>query len=244
MKTSLALRTATLLLLAACALPGAWSAEATTYRPGAFDTIQITGSASVRFEQGNEDMVIVEGDSEAQKAVRHEVRDGRLVLRSDGAWKFWAQRSVVIRARTLRRLMISGAASFHAPQAVQGDQLSVEIAGSGNVVFDQLKVDSLQFGVSGAGSGQLAGQARELSISISGNGKVAAQALHSERAKVSVSGFGEIAVWASRELSVGVAGAGSVEYWGQPMLRRSVAGSADIRARGDKNEPRASAVTP
>lgn len=243
MKTSLVLRAATL-LLAGCVLPGAWGAEATTVRPGAFDTIQITGSASVRFEQGPEDLVIVEGDADAQRSVRLEVRDGRLHVHNDGAWKFWAQRSLVIRARTLKRLVISGAAGFYAPQPVQGEQLSVAIAGSGSVKFDQLKVDSLQFVVSGAGSGQLAGQARELSISISGNGKLAAQALHSERAKVSINGFGDVALWASRDLSVAVAGAGSVEYWGQPIVRRSIAGSADITPRGDKAELRATPVTP
>lgn len=239
-----ALRLATLLLLAGCAWRAAAADEATTHRLGPFDTVQIAGSASVRLEQGPEDLVIVEGDAEAQRSVRLEVRDGRLEVRSDGAWKFWAQRHLVIRARTLRRLVISGAANVHAARPLQGKQLSVAIAGSGSVRFDQLRVDSLRLGISGAGSAQLAGQVRELGISISGHGKVAGEALHSENAKVAISGFGEVAVWASRELSVGVAGAGSVDYWGQPTLRRSVAGSADITHRGDRAPPRGAAVTP
>ena len=112
-------RSATLmsLLLGAALWPAAALAQPRECRPcwpGPFDSIEISGSANVRFTQGTSEQVSVDGDEEAQKAVELEVRNGVLYVRPGGSWKFWNSRRVQldITARDLKRVMISGAADL------------------------------------------------------------------------------------------------------------------------------------
>ena len=43
--------------------------EGRVYTPGAFDAIEVSGAAAVRFVQGEVDEVFVEGGADAQRAV-------------------------------------------------------------------------------------------------------------------------------------------------------------------------------
>ncbi len=230
------------LLLLAALLPAllavlpASAADGKTYSPGHFDGIEVSGSAIIRFVQGAEDSVFIEGAGDAQDAMQPEVHHGTLVIEPAGAWKFWnGQRPrVTITARELARVSISGAADFIAESPVNAGHLVVNISGSGLVRFDQLKVDQLSFRVAGSGDGQMAGTARVVEIKISGRSEFRGEKLMIERAKVAISGLGDAKLWVTKELSLSVTGVGSVDYWGSPAVQRSVSGHATITDRGAK----------
>ena len=209
-------------------------AEGRTYTPGRFDSIEINGSAAVKFVQGNVDQVFVEGGDEVQRAVLLEVQNGNLQLNPSGSWKFWDARRlrIEVTARELARLSISGAADFTAAGPVHAERLSVAISGAGAVRFDKLDAETLNFGVSGSGNGQIAGATRELVLRISGRSEFRGEALKAERARVSISGVGDVKVWAVQALDISVAGIGKVDYWGAPAVRRHTSGAATINERG------------
>lgn len=221
-------------LLLAAGLPA--GAAGPVISPGAFDSIEISGSAEVRFIQGPAYEVRVEGDDDGRSAEALKVRGGTLQIQPGGAWKFWNHRrlQVEVTARDLRRVTISGAADLSAAGPVNVGRLSIEISGAGSARLDQLKADRLDFHVSGAGDGRLAGSVRELNVEISGKSRFAAAELMSERARVAISGVADAQIWAVRDLSVAVSGLGTVDYWGQPTVRRSVSGSASLNDRGPK----------
>jgi Putative auto-transporter adhesin, head GIN domain len=221
------------------ALGLAQAPEGRAYTPGPFDSIEISGAAAVRFTQGEVDEVFVEGGPEVQRAVDLEVRNGQLVIRSGGGWKFWnAQRTQVqVTARDLRRLSISGAADLVATLPVQVRQLAVSISGAGLARFDQLRADKLSFSVSGAGDGQMAGSVQQLDISVSGRGAFRGEQLMSERATVQVSGVGDVRLWVQEALSVSVSGIGTVDYWGAPRVSRRTSGIAKVNDHGPKAAP-------
>ena len=228
-------------LLAALALFGGASAtaqtakaEGRTYTPGKFDSIEINGSASVTFVQGNVDQVVVEGGDEVQRAVLLELHNGVLRLNPSGSWKFWDARRlrIEVTARELARVTISGAADFAAAGPVRADRLAVVISGAGSVRFDRIDAEALNFQVSGSGDGQVAGAVRELLVRISGRSEFRGEALKAERGRVSISGVGDAKVWVAQELDVAVAGIGKVDYWGAPTVRRQVSGAATITERG------------
>jgi len=214
----------------------AHAANGRTYAPGDFDSIEVSGSAVIRFVQGTSDEVFVEGDDELQNAVSVEVSGGRLSLRSSGSWKFWNARrlNVTLTMRNLKRLSIAGAADLTASGPVQLERLSIDISGAGSARFDQLRAEQLQFQVSGKGDAQMAGAVKQLDVSISGKSQFHGENLMSERARVSVSGVGSVEVWAQQELAISVAGVGTVDYWGAPTVRRSVSGHAVVNERGAK----------
>lgn len=217
----------------------AWLPTAVRAQVGSFDSVEISGSAIVRFTQGAAQQVRIQGDEDAQKEIDLEVRNGVLYIRPGGGWKFWnAQRARVdITARELRRVTISGAADFSATQPVQCDQLDIGISGSGLARFDKLQAESLRFKVSGAGDGQIAGSVNELQITVSGRGEFRGENLASQRAKVVVSGIGEVRVWAIQWLGVNVSGVGTVDYWGAPLVERHSSGVAKINERGPRARP-------
>lgn len=210
-----------------------------TYSPGNFDRLQLGGSVVVRYRQGEQDELVIEGDEAVQRQVELKLRGSRLELRTPGGWLVWMKPRVHVQviSRDLRELEISGAADFVAPDPVQLDELRIGISGSGLARFDQMKVGQLRFTVSGAGEGHFSGQAQDLRIGISGKGEVLAEQLAATRAQVAISGLGKARIWALRDLSISTSGIGTVEYWGSPEVRRAASGVSTINALGAKAAP-------
>lgn len=221
------------------ALASAQTGDSRTYKPGTFDGVEVNGSATVHFQQGDSDQVVVVGDEELQRSVEVELRDRLLVIRPSGSWKFWNSRrlQVQVTARELTRVTISGAVDFVAPAAVQAGKLVVSIAGAGLARFDQLHADQLTFAVSGAGDGRFAGRTRTLEINVSGKSEFRGEQLASDRAQVHVDGVGHAKVWVTQDLNVSVSGISTVDYWGSPQVRRQSSGIAKVNNRGPKPAP-------
>jgi len=224
-------------LLLGPVLAHAQAPEGKVYAPGPFDSVVLDGAGQVRLVQADRDEVFVAGDAQAQEEVDIHVKNGRLLIDLPGSWKFWNNGSgaqVEVRVRHLSRLTLSGANDVIAAGPITGDQLTVNMAGSGVARFDQLQVGKLNFEISGAGEGQLAGKVDQLRLSVSGKGKIGAEQLRTDGASVSISGVGNAVLWTVHSLNVQISGAGHVDYWGQPTVRKSISGFGSVDARGDK----------
>jgi hypothetical protein len=234
---SLALAALLLGPVLAHAQPQAQPPEGRIYAPGPFDSVVLDGAGQVRLVQADRDEVFVMGDAQAQEDVDIRVKNGRLVIDLPGSWKFWNNGNgaqVEVRVRHLSRLTLSGANDVIAAGPITGDQLTVNMAGSGVARFEQLQVGKLNFEISGAGEGQLAGKVDQLRLSVSGKGKIGAEQLRTDGASVSISGVGNAVLWTVHTLNVQISGAGHVDYWGQPTVRKSISGFGSVEARGDK----------
>jgi hypothetical protein len=218
------------------AAPAAPMGEGRLYTPGAFEGVEIGGAAEVRYTQGDADQVWVAGPAEVQQSLNMDVQGRVLRIQSEGGWRFWSSRrlQVQITSRALSRISILGAADVTATGPVKGDKLAVHISGAGLARFDQLNFDQLNFSVSGAGDGQVAGQVRELTVNVSGKGEFRGEDLQAQRARLTISGIGGVKVWALEELGITVAGIGHVEYWGNPRVRQRTTGPSSITPRGPK----------
>lgn len=225
---------AVLLVLATAAR--AQGVEGRKYAPGAFDALVITGSATFKLVQGGEDSVFVEGDDEAQGAVRLDVEDGVLRVRPSGAWKFWRSKHalITVTARELKRIEISGAADVVAAEPLKLKQLQVRLSGAGSVRLDKVQTDRLDVSISGLGNAQAAGSADNLEVRISGRGAYLGENLATKWAQLSVSGAGDVKVWATKELTATVSGVASVDFWGSAMVKRTNSGITTWNDRGDK----------
>ena len=224
-------------LLLGPVLAHAQAPEGRVYAPGPFDSVVLDGAGQVRLVQADRDEVFVAGDAQAQEGVDLHVKNGRLLIDLPGSWKFWNNGSgaqVEVRVRHLSRLTLSGANDVIAAGPITSDQLTVNMAGSGVARFDQLQVGKLNFEISGAGEGQLAGRVDQLRLSVSGKGKIGAEQLRTDGASVSISGVGNAVLWTVHALNVQISGAGHVDYWGQPTVRKSISGFGSVDARGEK----------
>ncbi|MDN3918848.1 head GIN domain-containing protein [Roseateles violae] len=211
--------------------------EGRLYEPGAFDRLELDGSAKVKLVQGERDQVFIVGGEDVQRNVEIELNNGRLRIHPSGGWKFWSSSrlQVEVQMRRLSQLTISGASDVLAVGPIRAEKLSVHISGAGQVRLDELKAEQLRFDISGAGDGQLGGQVEQLSLSVSGKGKLLAEQLRASSATVSISGVGNANLWVTDSLRVSISGIGNVDYWGQPQqVRRSTSGLGSITARGEK----------
>jgi len=226
------------LLAAALALAAASAGAQQTFPAGSFDRIILDGAVQLQLKQGGDkDEVVVIGDDDVKQLVQVHVGNNRLVISTEGNWKFWNKNRVQVnvRLKNLSSLIISGASDVIATGPFKVDSLSVHIYGAGNVRFDELSAGTLRFIVSGAGDGQMSGQVKDLGIDLSGKGKLQADTLKAANARVNISGVGNAALWVTDSLRVNISGVGTVDYWGQPQtVSRSASGLATINARGDK----------
>jgi len=206
------------------------------YAPGAFDRLDVEGAARIRLTQGDRDQVFVAGDEAAQRGVEVDVVNSHLRIRAVGGWKFWREDrpAIEVQVRKLSHVMLSGAGEVQAPGPIRGDQLVIGISGSGSVRFDELAVRQVNFDISGAGDGQLAGRVEQLELNVSGRGKLVADQLRAARARVAISGVANAELWVIDDLQLAISGAGKIDYWGQPVVRRAVSGVGSVTARGDK----------
>lgn len=212
------------------------SGEGKLYAPGAFDNLVIDGAGQVRLVQADRDEVFVSGDARAQEAVELNLSGSRLHIDLPGGWKFWREggAQVEVRMRRLNRITLAGANDVVAPGPINGDQLTLNMAGSGVARFDQLAVGTVNVEISGAGEGRLSGKVDNLRLSVSGKGKVGAEQLRASTADVEISGVGNATLWAVKNLRVQISGAGHVEYWGTPEVSKSISGFGSVDSRGAK----------
>jgi hypothetical protein len=209
-----------------------------TYAPGPFNSLYFTGAATVRFLQGDRDEVFVEGDSQAQDAVEIGLEGTRLVVRSSGSWKFWRgpqQRTrMVVVAKDLRSIKVSGAANFLAPETLRLTQLQVDISGAAVARFDKLHTERLVFAVSGAGDGYFTGHAQIVTVNITGKGDFYGADLESQQAKVNISGLGKARLWVHKTLDANISGIGTIEYFGTPVVHQKNTGMGRYNERGPR----------
>ena len=221
--------------------PALSPAPGKTYAPGPFDSLNFNGSATVRFMQGDRDEVFVEGPSEAQENVQVQLDGTRLTVRTAGSWMFWRtpqQRlRLIVMARDLRELTLSGAADFQASEPVLLKQLTIEASGSANVQFNKISTESLVFEVSGAGSGRFIGRAASVSVDISGRGDFSGHDLDTQQAKVRITGLGKARLWVHKSLDARISGIGTVDYFGSPTLKKRTTGSGRFNERGARPGP-------
>jgi hypothetical protein len=225
------------IFVVALALAGTLHAqEGRTYAPGPFDHLELAGAAYVELTQGDKDEVFVSGNAAAQEGVQLKLSNGRLQVRTEGAWKFWNNEPVRLKVqmRAITGLDISGASEVVAAKALKLKELQIRISGQGTVRMSDITAQALRFDVAGSGTGELAGRVTALQVRVAGRGKVAAENLKTRMADISISGIGNADVWVTEVLGIKVSGLGTVNYWGKPEVRRATSGMADVNPKGEK----------
>jgi hypothetical protein len=164
------------------------------------------------------------------------VTRGELQIATHGGWKFWNRDPVEMKVqmRSIKGLNISGASDIIASRPLVCDSLDVNISGKGEVRLGNLTARQLDFEISGAGAGEVAGKVDKLIVNVSGAGKIMADKLRAATADVNISGAGSTDLWVTDELNVTVAGVGAVSYWGQPKVTQKVSALARMNALGPK----------
>jgi Ca2+-binding RTX toxin-like protein len=123
----------------------------------------------------------------------------------------------------------NGSVDINAPDAISGNNLVLNLTGSGNIkVFDASfqKTDAL---IDGSGNLTLGGSAGTLNCIISGSGNADMLDCPAQIARVVISGSGNARLDVTEKLDVVISGSGDVEYRGNPQVNSQISGSGKVR---------------
>ncbi|HEX4025527.1 MAG TPA: DUF2807 domain-containing protein [Steroidobacteraceae bacterium] len=109
------------------------------------------------------------------------------------------------------------------------DLRNVELNGSGDLVLDNLKQDSLSVAIHGSGSASATGSVHTLQLAIMGSGSARLAQLAARSARVFIAGSGNADIEPSDAADVFIAGSGDVRLHSHPgRLNSRIAGSGRI----------------
>ncbi len=202
-----------------------------------FNAVTNTCPFDVIYEQSREQYVIVEGDEDVFDRLHTDVRHGELEISIDRA----RYRNVRLRVRVgspdITKLNMDGSGAIECQSDIVADgELTLRVAGSGDLNTGYVKCRSLETSV--AGSGDLRVQrieASDMEVSVTGSGDWSAKEVLADNLKVSLAGSGDIDIdYANVEskLTASVAGSGDISVNGKANdVEAKVIGSGDISGR-------------
>lgn len=195
-----------------------------TLNIGNFDGIKLAMDARVEITQGDTLSVTVEGKSDVIDELSLQVRNGTWTIDTRDCMRNVGDLTIFVTMPNVHRLAISGSGTIYSTNTLNGNDVDLDISGSGEMDV-ALNVDDVEVFISGSGKIQAEGTADELDVSISGSGDFYAFGLASNRADVRISGSGDVEVRVEQFLKVRISGSGNVYYKGEPDLDVSVSGS-------------------
>lgn len=131
---------------------------------------------------------------------------------------------------SLKYIESKGASNIKLQGAVAGDELKIEMKGTGNFTADNLIYDKAEFQLKGAGNMEMGGQAHKAKIEISGTGDVKAAELTVNELEANIKGAGNIELNALDKLSIDIKGKGNVSYKGNPQItKQNIKGAGTVK---------------
>ena len=145
---------------------------------------------------------------------------------------------VIASSPSLNQVDIKGSANVYLKGTIKGNDLNLNIAGSGDIEAENLqyanifalvkgsgdidlknvKATTVMSEVNGSGDINMKGSAQKATLIVNGSGDISAEKLAATNVVATVAGSGDIVCYASRQLDARVSGSGDIEYKGSPSV--------------------------
>ena len=204
---------------------------------GAYRAVRIDGSIDLQATASSElpsGRLELETDDNLLPLVRTWIDGTTLVIDTEAGVCVDPSGPLLVRASLdgVTSLLIDGSGSVVCTLPFRGEELEVEIDGSGDVRLTDIELEWLETRIDGSGDVHYAGQARYHELEIDGSGGVDAFELATTETRVVVDGSGDASVSARERLDILIDGSGEVTYAGEPQeLKTRIDGSGEISSR-------------
>jgi hypothetical protein len=111
---------------------------------------------------------------------------------------------------------------------IEGDELRVELTGSGVIDLSGLDVGILDALITGSGEMIFWGMATDADLDITGSGEIKAFNLETVNCIANISGSGNMQVRVAEQLTAYISGGGSIFYQGNPSVSANITGSGAV----------------
>jgi len=191
--------------------------------------INLASGVEIFLTQSDLQQASFEGPANYLKVLNQEVENGKWNIKFDRCLKEAERVKIELSLVELEGVKINGAGKVIGRSRFSGDDIELEIAGSGDVELE-LDYKSLESEINGSGNIRLSGLVKSQDIEINGSGDVMALELKSDDTEVEINGSGDVEVAASYSLDVEVNGSGDVKYVGSPKaLSSEINGSGRLQ---------------
>jgi hypothetical protein len=220
--------------LLALALAAPAGAAERTYPISDFDTIRIEGPYVVSLATGLSSRVRASGSAEALERLSVEIQGRTLRIRPNpSAWGGYPGQSpgpirIEAATRDLARASVLGAGSLDVDKA-RGLRLDLAVGGSGRLAVRALDADNLSVGLVGSGRIALAGHAGQMRATIQGSGDLDAAGLRADNLLLGADTAGNISFGSARTAKVTATGTGDVTIGGTPACTVDNKGAGRVR---------------
>jgi hypothetical protein len=231
-------RVLTLLLVASCAfmvscneilVKGDGDLVTETRTEKDFHAIDLSIPGTVEVFRGNTWKIEIQVEESLLPYLETKVRNGRLDVYFSRPVRDVDNLLLSITAPDLDGFSVSGSADVTAFDTLQGDQLKLDVSGSGSITLKKIDFGTINAEISGSGNLRLQGIADDLVFEVSGSGDLHTLDCPVEKADIEISGAGTARCAVSTLLKGDISGSGEIYYRGNPEVKVSVSGSGSVK---------------
>lgn len=189
-----------------------------------FSSIRVLGSPDVEYRQsngskttvsiyGSDNLVDLLEVSTVNGVLQVNIKKGVKILSGERRLK------VIASSPSLNQVDIKGSADVYLKGTIKGNDLNLNITGSGDIEAENLQYTNIFALVKGSGDIDLKNvKATTVLSEVNGSGDISAEKLAATNVVATVAGSGDIVCYASRQLDARVSGSGDIEYKGSPSV--------------------------
>lgn len=214
-----------------CVNQGSGNVTNETRNVSAFNQINSNGDMEVIVTQGNNNSVVVQGDSNLIPNIATNVNNNQLTITNNNPTSSSRSVKVYITVVDLNAIQNSGSGSISGNNLTPKN-LNLFITGSGSINLENLVTDSLKVVNSGSGLLTLTGNVKNQDVTVSGSGQYNAKDLQSNNGTMEIDGSGSATVNVVNQLKIIINGSGQVSYLGNPNIQQQVTGSGSVKKIG------------
>ncbi|MBE7172003.1 MAG: DUF2807 domain-containing protein [Williamsia sp.] len=197
---------------------------------GNFTAITSKGDFRVVLTKGQTTAISLTGEDNVLEKTVTDISNGKLTVRYADGIRTHKNKQVTVNVTMpgFTNLQLEGSGSIHATEAWSTTDLTARINGSGNI---ELAVDGNNFSGEINGSGRLVlngGNFQASSFLVNGSGTVKAYPFTTNTADINIQGSGDCSIKVNNKLKVKINGSGTVYYKGSPDTNVSVSGSGKV----------------
>jgi hypothetical protein len=178
---------------------------------------------------GTDEKVVVEAEQKVLDKLDISVKGDTLVLSTKGSFRTDKGIKYTVTVKSFRSLKTDTSASGNSTvDGFSGNDVDVELNGSGDVGLKNLKYGRLGIVVKSAGNVKADGGGKTVSARIDGSGNIDTTGYQAQVVDARIDGSGTIRVHADETLKAAIGGAGNIEYKGKAKVTQAITGAGSV----------------
>jgi hypothetical protein len=192
-----------------------------------FTSVELEIDANVTIAISDSQHAVLSAQENIAQLIEFKSDGDELIIKSKEDFNASTPVEIVLNAKQLKSITVNGRGDIKVVNPVRGDELRVEINGSGDVELNA-NVEKLRTEINGSGDIVYSGKAIKQRIRMNGSGNLNASALQTEECDIRNSGSGDASLNVNVNLDAEVLGNGNIHYTGTPKVQSEITGSGDI----------------